>query len=99
MTVHQNSRYRFKNILQITDENGETTYIHKIRKTYSGVLGGSRIYKTKAGDTLEKLAELFYSDSRKWYVIADANPEIFFPLDLEAGVDLTIPPRTYAVVS
>jgi phage tail protein X len=99
MTIHQGSRYRFKNILQVTDELGQTNYVHKIRKTTLGVLGGSRIYRTKAGDTLEKLAETFYSDSRKWYAIADANPEIFFPLDLDVGIDLTIPPRTYVVVS
>jgi hypothetical protein len=48
---------------------------------------------------METLAVLFYSDARKWYIIADANPEIFFPLDLEVGINLTIPPRTYAVVS
>ena len=99
MTIHQNSRYRFRNILQVVDETGKTNYIHKIRKTTIGTLSGSRIYKTKSGDTMETLAVLFYSDARKWYIIADANPEIFFPLDLEVGINLTIPPRTYAVVS
>jgi nucleoid-associated protein YgaU len=47
---------------------------------------------------MESLAYRRYGDANKWYVIADANPEIFFPLDLEAGNVIRIPPKTVAAL-
>jgi nucleoid-associated protein YgaU len=99
MTIHIGSRYRFRNTSQIVDQDGKAYLIHRIRKTTVNPQSGFRLYTTIAGDTFEKLAEREYGDARKWYVIADSNPEVFFPLDLDSGVQIIIPPRSFAVVS
>jgi len=51
-----------------------------------------KTYVTKEGDTMAGLAFRFYGDSSLWYVIADFNVQVFYPLDLEANTALTIPP-------
>lgn len=99
MTVHQNSRYRFRSSYQNTQIGSDLVKIHKIRKTTVIPEVGFQIYTTKAGDTFESLARTYYSDARKWYIIADANCNIFFPLDLEPGYQILIPPKTTAVAS
>jgi nucleoid-associated protein YgaU len=99
MTVHQNSRYRFRDSYQTTTIGSDSVRIHKIRKTTVSPQNGFRIYVVRAGDTFESLAYTNYGDARKWYVIADANYNIFFPLDLEPGSSILIPPKTFAIAS
>jgi nucleoid-associated protein YgaU len=99
MTVHQNSRYRFRESYQTMQIGSDSVRIHKIRRTTVLPIAGFHLYTTRSGDTFESLAHQYYSDARKWYVIADANPEIFFPLDLISGVQILIPPKTFAIAS
>lgn len=99
MTVHQTSRYRFADTQQVEDSDGNIANIHKIRRTSAPLRAGSRVYVTKAGDTFESIAYREYGDARKWYVIADANVDIFFPLTLTSGVSIIIPPKSVAVLS
>ena len=99
MTVHQTSRYRFSDTQQIEDASGNIHNVHKIRKTTLPTLGGSRVYTTKAGDTFESIAFREYGDARKWYVIADANVDVFFPLTLDVGVQIVIPNKSIAVLT
>ncbi len=44
-----------------------------------------------AGDTMATLADKYYGDEGKWWIIADFNPSILYPLDLVAGDVLVIP--------
>ncbi len=39
-------------------------------------------YTIKAGDRLDLLALHFYNDTRRWWRILDANPQIHFGADL-----------------
>ncbi len=39
-------------------------------------------YELKPGDRLDSLSEEFYGDPRLWWMIVEANPDIFFPVDL-----------------
>lgn len=52
-------------------------------------------YTVKDGDRLDLLALYFYSDSRKWWRLLDANPQILFAADLtlseNMGETLLIP--------
>ena len=43
------------------------------------------------GDNLFNLAELYYDDFSKWYMIADKNPLITNPFILENGTEIIIP--------
>jgi len=36
-------------------------------------------------DRLDRVAALYYNDSRKWWLILDANPEISFGGDFDMG--------------
>ncbi len=59
--------------------------------TYIPVEGSSE-YVTQAGDTLPGLANRFYKNPQLWWVLADFNPQVFYPLELEANTVLSIPP-------
>lgn len=84
---------------QVEASDGTFAEVHKIRRTTIGGEAGFRLYTAKAGDTFESLASREYSDARKWYVIADANPDIFFPLELTPGMQVVIPSKTFAVLT
>lgn len=49
-------------------------------------------YQVRAGDRLDALAFKFYRDARKWWLIADANPDVLtLEQLLEPGRLLRIP--------
>lgn len=53
----------------------------------------SFVYQAKEGDRLDLLAFRFYRTPRKWWLIADANPEVLYPDELlRPGRRLVIPP-------
>lgn len=98
MTVFVNSRYRFRDMVLVQDETLTKHAVHKIRKTTDTGPKGYRMYTCSSGDTFESLAWRFYGDGDKWYVLADANPEIFFPLELTSGTQIRVPATFYAQV-
>ncbi len=98
MTLFANSRFRFSDRIQIEDKNGEVNSVQVPRVTTSDIPDNTASFTTGAGDTFEKLADRFYQDASKWYVLADANPEIFYPLDLIAGTVIKVPPRSFAAL-
>lgn len=96
MSLFKGSRYRFGDVIQTTDAQRDVNRVHVLRKTSVAEPSGSRTYTTLAGDTLEVIAEREYGDANKWYVLADVNPQIFWPLDLESGTVIIIPPSSFA---
>jgi nucleoid-associated protein YgaU len=48
-------------------------------------------YQVKQGDRIDLLARLFYGDDTRWWVIADANPDILDWTTLPTGLVLRIP--------
>jgi nucleoid-associated protein YgaU len=98
MTVFRNSRYKNVKKYQIEDKDGNINLIYEPRDFPDNIVAGSSTHLIKAGETFESLAQQYYNDSAKWGVIADANPQIFFPLDLEAGLVIYIPSRAYAAL-
>lgn len=96
MPIFSGSRYRVLDPIQVEDANGNIESYHQLRPTTFDPPIGSKRYTTQAGDTFEKLAFQRYGDANKWYILADANPQIFWPLDLESGVEVIIPPKSYA---
>lgn len=45
----------------------------------------------RQGDRLDRLAHQYYGDPDKWWSIAAANPEVFYPEDLPPGSIIRIP--------
>jgi len=96
MTLFQGSRYRLEEYIQSTAYDGSVESHPPLRETTVETRYGFIQYKVLAGDTMESLAFAKYGDANKWYVIADANPQVFWPLDLEAGTEIVLPSFVYA---
>jgi len=96
MSIFYGSRYRLEKLLQVEDMDGSVYAVYPLRKTTVEPPAGSKRYLVQAGETFESLAYRFYNDANKWYVLADVNPQIFWPLDLESGEEIIVPPRSYA---
>lgn len=48
-------------------------------------------YTSVDGDRLDALAGRFYSDANKWWMIARANPTLFYPGEIPSGTVIRIP--------
>jgi len=51
---------------------------------------GSRMHRITEGETIFMLAQRYYNDQTRWFVILDANP-LLTPNDLATGTELVIP--------
>lgn len=67
----------------------EDGIITAVRKPVSNVY--VQKYTVKSGETLESIAAKLYGDPTQFWRIADINPQIRFPLDLESGMVIRIP--------
>lgn len=92
MSVFTGSRHRFSQALQALHKTGEVIATLSLTRTTDKDRESYDTISTRAGDTMESLARRLYGDGIKWYLIADANPEIFWPMDLEPGTKIRIPP-------
>jgi nucleoid-associated protein YgaU len=56
----------------------------------SGTPRPQRTHHVRAGETLDRIAALYYGDPARWRVLADAN-RVDDPLRLAVGTDLAVP--------
>lgn len=49
------------------------------------------LHRVGAGDTLLNLAARTLGSDRRWWEIADINPQVKFPTDIEVGTVLRLP--------
>lgn len=86
---------RYKDILEYraVDEEGLAYRIKSIR--WIPKTQGRFMHTVTQSDRIDLLAYKYYGDPKKWWLICDANPEVFFPLDLleEPGKRIIIPPN------
>jgi phage tail protein X len=85
-----------KDMVNSVTAEGELIRYHPLQPTTDWDTEDYEPYITKAGDTFESLAFRFYADGNKWDVLADANPQIFWPLGLPSGVEIKVPPLSKA---
>ena len=45
----------------------------------------------RSGDTFDNTAFKSYRNATRWWQLADANPQIFYPLDIAPGDQIRIP--------
>ena len=86
---------RYQNVRLFVGQDGQAPVFKGSRARAIGPATGVIEYIVKADDRLDLLAQYFYVDSRKWWRILDANPEIVFgpdlTLDENIGVTILIP--------
>ena len=96
MTIFHGSRYRFEDTVISADVTGEVLECYPLRETTGEIESDFRRYRVAANDTMESIAFVHYGDANKWYIIADLNPQIFWPLDLAPGMEIILPSKVYA---
>lgn len=84
------SRYRRVADAAFTDGRGRSATLKGTREPVATEL--ALIYQVREGDRLDLLAHKFFHDPRKWWLIADANPDALTPEELLVpGRQLRIP--------
>ena len=99
MTVHIDSRFKIARVGFAVDTDEERSTIFGTHKTTRVEPRRSRRYSVKGKDTFESIAFEEFGNGNKWYALADVNPGVFFPLDLEAADEIVIPPRMFVDLS
>ena len=86
---------RYKNIPEysVMDASGNVSKAKSLR--WIPDTSGTFMHTVKESDRLDLLAYKYYGDPKKWWLICDANSEVFLPLDLlkEPGKKIIIPPN------
>ena len=91
------NRYSYSKILKTNDTNKqylESTIYPKIKPTDDDLY-----IISEAGDRLDILANKYYKDKTKWWIIATANNINDATFYVEAGLQLRIPSDTNAVLN
>lgn len=80
------SRYRNLDETVFLDAKGERSRGKALRRQTRELTNGSSenrfLHTVLSGDRLDLLAYKYYSDTKRWWLIGDGNPEWPFPLDL-----------------
>ncbi len=89
---------RYESAREFAGENGKEPVFGGIRPRKIGPATGVLEYTVKEGDRLDLLSLHFYNNTRRWWRILDANPQIIFGADLMlsdyAGETILIPRST-----
>lgn len=89
MTIYAGSRYENEAVVSVQKpDGGWTPTVFRPDPLVRSARG--EIY-AQDGDTLQHLAGKYYNDAEKWWIIADANPQIIYPDDIAPGTVLRIP--------
>lgn len=74
------SRYQRVADATFTDGEGRRVQLKRTREPVDTEL--ALVYQVRQGDRLDLLANRFFRDPRKWWLIADANPDVLAPEQL-----------------
>jgi len=62
-------------------------------RSIPSLVGRNKLCLVEPGESFFTLAVKYYGDDNLWTLLADANPHIRYPLDLQAGDEIVIPNR------
>lgn len=82
---------RYQRVLEalLTDATGRAAPLKRTREPVATDF--AIVYMVREGDRLDRLAQRFFHDPRKWWLIADANPDVLTP------DQLLVPGRTLKI--
>jgi hypothetical protein len=90
MTISAASRYNEGETLWIKTAkrgNKQTVYLN----TVTSLTSPYGMSLMRDGDNMTAVAASAYGDPRRWWIIADANPQWFYPMDSFPGQSLRVP--------
>lgn len=96
MTAFRSSRYLRQPLVQVPGEVG-TTQAYEQRDTTvppSKQPSGTRVVRVAPGDAMPEMARKALGSQALWWLVADFNPATFYPLDLQDGDRLAVPPSS-----
>jgi hypothetical protein len=89
MTIYQGSRYEGEPVVSV--QKADRSWVPTVfRPVISTPTPRGEIH-AREGDTLQHLADKYYNDAEKWWILADANPQILYPDAIPPGTVLRIP--------
>ncbi len=91
----EGSRYIKVADITLTEADGGTRTIKAAREPVTAA--GAMNYQVREGDRLDSLAQRFYRNPRKWWLIADANPQLLWLDELLQPGQIIVIPRDRAV--
>lgn len=94
MTVSSSSRYVQGEQMWVTTADADTGRGNKqtlYLNTVSILNNPYTVAVVRETDNMSLYAFRAYSDPKRWWVIADANPHVFYPLDARPGQQVRIP--------
>ena len=92
MTIYIGSRYENSTVDFIAPQNAqEAAPVVFYSFPATSTIYQYSEYLWKSGDRLESVAAKFYGYPELWWIIAQANPQVYDHLDIKAGSVLRIP--------
>ena len=95
MPVFNNSRYLFQPRIQVKDASGAYNEVYQQRSSTvfpADHPPGTYEHLSEPGNDFADLAHKRLGTTRRWWLIADFNPHVFYPLDLKGGDVINVPP-------
>jgi len=89
MPIFRNSRYLSQGTIAVADEHDRVRNVYKQRDTtiFDGDWpANTRSISPTPGLSLDLIAREHLGSHRLWWLIADMNPEVFYPLDYDDGI-------------
>lgn len=89
--IYENSRYEFDKVLMITDHSGTQHPAIFIAPSVDEQSFYFEYMAAHDGLRLDTVAHWVYGEAERWWVIARANPELFYPDNIPMGTRIRIP--------
>lgn len=88
MTIYQGSRYESSPVVVLPSDRGWRPGVLR-----DVPVASDRYLEMVVGenDSLEDIAARLLGDPERWWVIADANPDLLYPAEIPPGYVLRIP--------
>jgi len=89
--ILEGSRYENAKVVRVVMTDGTYRWAVLTERWFSMQEVSYRYRTAAAYDRFDRLAAIEYGDPQLWWVIAKANPEIFYPDDIPVGAVIRIP--------
>lgn len=89
--IYENSRYEFDKVVMIRDHQGVSNPAIFVSPDVDAQSFYYEIVVSHDSMRLDLIAWRVYGEAEKWWVIARANPEIFYPDNIPMGTVVRVP--------